>query len=510
MKIPVVKQTIKQASLIIAVIAISSQGLGVIREVLVANYLGTSVEYDILLISMAIPMMIANILFVAIPSAGIPFLQNSGGSMTAIGNVSGSRFFRVNILMALIISMIIFITLPLFRGILARNLGEAHIERVIMYGRIFCLFIPIRAYEAIFRSLLQLRHNFLFPALTIFGFNVGTIIVLLTLFPSIGTPAYIAAWLTGAVTQILIVAVPSFILLKNKGSAKEEATRFDSTDYLKYFAVIALIESISLIVEPFDRYLAGTFLADGFVSANHYAAVIGTAPIRILIYAMGTAIFPSLSERVANGQQVEAGRLYHRALVVCLAVMIPIAAYLLMFSDDVVRILFERGKFGIESRLMTCIVLNYYLVGMVFQSLFVIQFKMAFAMKLKRFMIISRLVSYAIKISVGLMFIRMDWALALGGGTAAMYAVSFFLMEYLLIRKSGLSYSSLDLRNVGKAMISSAITVGLMIGSFWLASSLFKFGLLSKFIVVGISGVIGLLFADRWLRITGFWTRLKS
>lgn len=509
MKFPFARQTIRQASLIIAVIAISSQALGIIREALIANYLGTSIEYDILLISMAVPMMIANILFATISSAGIPFLQRKGESPAAGGKILRSPFFKTNSLVILVISLIVFFTLPLFREILAKTLNESHIDKVIIYSRVFCLVIPIRAYEGIFRTLLQIRNNFLFPALTVFGFNIGIIIILVTLFPSIGAPAYIAAWMTGTMAQVFIVAIPSYILMKRNGNERAGASQFDSTLYLRYFTVIAFIESISLIVDPFDRYLAGSFLSDGFVSANYYGVMISTVPIRILIYAVGTAIFPALSERFANDRHIEAGRLYHKAITVGLVLIIPVAAYLFIFSNEIIKILLERGKFVAESRLMTDAVLKYYLVGIIFQALFVIQLKVAFAIKSKRYLIFSRLISFGVKAGIGLTFIKTNWALAIGGGTATMYLFSFIIMEYYLIRKSGLSYSVSDMWNIGKALISSAVTTGFIIGSFWVVNNVLDLGVLPNFIIVGTSGIIGFLLTERWFGITGFLARLK-
>ena len=502
MKFQIARQSIKQASLLIAIIAIASQGMGVIREALVANYLGTSVEYDTLLISMAIPMMVANILFMAIPSGGIPYLQRKEENSIDVYENHQSSFLKVNSLIIMSISIIVFLTLPMFRGILARGLSDAELDRVVLYGRIFCLIIPIRAYEGIFRALLQFRHNFLFPALTILGLNSGTIIILITLFPSIGTPAYIVAWIVGTLSQTLIVTIPALILNKKDSKPGSRNSGFDSTGYLRFLSVIAFAETLGLLVDPFDRYLAGSFLTDGYVAANYYAVIIGTVPFRIFIYAVGTAIFPSLSERFADGQTREAGQLYHKAIMICLA-LIPIAVYLFLFAGDIVRILFERGKFSGQSRLMTLEVLKYYLLGMVFQALFFIQLKAAFAIKSRKYLIYSRIFSLAVKVSVGLLFISIDWAFAIGGGTALMFVSNFLIMEIHLIRKAGLVYSRQDMRNLFKALIWSGIASVVIIGSFYILRGLLPAGFLINFAAVGVSGAGAMVVVDRWLGIPG-------
>ncbi len=475
-----------------------------------ANYLGTSVEYDILLISMAIPMMIANILFMAIPSAGIPYLQQTREISSAGSEINEPVFIKANSIIILLISVFIFFALPLFRGILAQGIDDTQIDKIIFYGRIFCFLIPIRAYEGVFRALLQFRRNFLFPAMTILGFNLGIILVLLTLFPSIGTPAYIVAWFVGTISQLLIVAIPSYLLIKRNVKTEDDRARLDSAGYFKYLSVIAFIESLGLIIDPFDRFLAGTFLSEGYVSANYYALIIGSVPIRILIYALGTAIFPSLSEYVAEGNIIKVRKLYHKAIKVCLVLIIPTAVYLYLFSGDIVKILFERGKFGAGSRIMTTEVLRYYLLGMVFHALFFIQLRVAYAIKLRRYLILSRILSFAIKGAIGLTFIGTDWALAIGGGTIAMFTVNYFLMEIVLIRKSGLIYLYDDVRNIMKALCGAAIPTLFIIGTYYVFHYVLSLGALIPLVAVGAAGLSGLFITDRWLGITGFSAKSKG
>jgi putative peptidoglycan lipid II flippase len=495
------RQSIKQASIIIAVISISSQGLGLIREALVANYLGTSIEYDILLISMAIPMMLANILFMAIPSAGIPFLQNRFAAERRFGQERS--FVKCNSLIILIICATVFLILPLFRNILASGLTESQLDRVIMYGRIFCLIIPLQAYEGVFRALLQLRNNFLFPALTIIGLNLGIITVLLTLFPKLGAPAYIAAWLAGTGIQVIIVLVPSLIMMKSTVNTTSASCKFNSSNYLKYLSVIATIESIGLIIGPFDRLLAGKFLADGYVSANYYAILISSVPIRIFIYALGTAIFPTLSEHIAAGRKMEAGRLYRKAVSMGMTIIIPIAVYLYIFDESTIRLLFQRGRFGADSTRITGEIISYYLMGMVFQALFFIQLKVAFAAKIKRYLLISRVISLALKCVIGYIFIKSDWALAIGGGTLVMFIINFLLLEFHLLTRFGLRYTIEDLK-------LPIISAGLIVIASFVLNEKSNFNFIVDMVIVGIVAFSSLLFLSMKFGIIRVFSKRKN
>jgi putative peptidoglycan lipid II flippase len=502
MAIPIVRQDIKQASLIIAIIAISSQGLGLLREMIIANFLGTSAEYDILLISMAIPLMVGSILFLAIPSAGIPFLQEQRKDSGLDYSIIKSSFLKVNTVVTLIISLIIFFLLPDICRLFMPGLEQSKLDTVIMYSRFFCLAIPFRTYEGVFRSLLHLNKNFLFPALTMLGFNIIVILILITLFPNIGSPAYIMAWLLGLLAQLLIVAIPSFILF-NKGKRNSRISHFNSSGFLKYFGIIILVESVGLVIDPFDRYLAGNMLSSGYVSANSYAIVLSMAPIRILIFSMGTAIFPSLTEHISEGRSDKSTALYHKAIAVCVMLVFPVAIYLIMFSNEIVSLLFERGKFGVESRIMTVEVLKYYLMGIIFPAAFYIQLRVLYALRSWRHLVLVRILSLIAKCLIGIFFIKYNWALAIGGGTVAMFIISFGLMEVYLVTRGKLRYSRVDVILIGKGFICAAVSITLFQVTNLIGGEFLSAVPLVNLAMVGIIGFGGLLLMDGWLKVSG-------
>ncbi len=509
MAIPFVRQDIRQASLIIAIITISSQGLGLVREMLIANFLGTSGDYDILLISMAIPMMVGTILFLAIPSAGIPFLQEQRKNIGLGHDVLKSPFLKVNTIVTLFISLAAFFLLPDLCRLFISGFDESKLNLIIKYGRFFCLVIPFRAYEGVFRSLLHLNRNFLFPASTILGFNVVMILILLTLFPTIGSPAYIMAWILGLFAQMLIVTIPSIVLFKKAGQ-DSRMSRFNSSGYLSYLSVIILVESVGLAVDPFDRYLAGSLLSSGYVSANSYALTLSMAPIRIFIFSIGTAIFPSLSEHFSEGRSVQSAALYHKAIAVCVMLVFPIAIYLIIFGNEIVSLLFERGKFGIESRTMTVEVLKYYLMGMIFLAAFSIQLRVLYALKSWRHLIFVRALSFIVKGLIGFYFIKYNWALAIGGGTVAMFMISFVLMEIYLVTRGRMRYSRPDTIIIGKGFLCAAVSITLLQVANLISREFLGIVPYINLAVVGVIGFGGLLLMDRWLKVSGLslkiWT----
>jgi len=497
-----IKQSIKQASIIIAVFTILSQVLGLAREMIIASYFGTSAELDMLLVALAIPLMFSSILFMAIPSASIPFLQDVGYGKSTRGKIINTSYFKVTTLLILAISVAVFITLPLSRNILAKNLSGYQIDSVIGYGRLFCLIIPFKAYEAVFRSLLHIRRNFIFPALTNLGFNVMIIAVIVALFPSLASRAFVLAWLMGTFAQVILVAIPSYFIYK-RDEISPSSLKFNAAGYTRFLGVIILIESMGLIIAPFDRYIGSIYLQAGYVSAINYADIVNLFPLRIFIFSITTAIFPILSEKAAGKNLLEFSRTYHKSIAICIMIILPISVFALIFKHEIIGLLFERGNFVVRSREITVEILQYYLFGLLFSAFFYIQSRTFYALKLWRPLSIVKFSGLILKCFLGILLIKSNWALAIGGGTIAMYAFCFFLLEYYLIFKTNLRYSDQDMRLLFKAAVNGLAAVGLFVVIQLLFGDLFSASRILFMFISGIACFSGLIIMDMKLNVTG-------
>lgn len=246
---------------------------------------------------------------------------------------------------------------------------------VVKYGRIFCFLIPLKSYEAIFRSLLHVRHHFLFPTIAPLIFNGAVIGALIVLFPSLGSQSFIVGMLIATLLQTMIAMIP-FVWLSHKFQFENaladiaEPVPFDSSFYIRFLATVTLIESIGVLADPFDRYVAGLYLDPGYVSATNYANITFFSPVRILIYSVSTAIFPRLAEYAAKKENTKLAESYHRSLAHVLFFMIPATVFLYLFRNEIVHLLFERGRFDAESHRKTVEILEYYLLRFPFSHSF--------------------------------------------------------------------------------------------------------------------------------------------
>jgi len=455
MNLKFTKQNPVQASVLIFFFTIISQIFGMIRESVIASKLGTSVEYDTILIAMALPAMVGAIFLMSMPSAGIPYLQAGKANGSSLG-IFRFSFLTTNLLISMLAAAAVYLLIPLAVELIARGLDAGQKQMVIFFGHLFCVLIPIRALQAIFVSHLQANFHFIAPAYSSIGFNLVIIVMLIALFPVLGAAAYVPATIFGTFAEMLLVMFPAYYLCRNR-AVESKISDNSGASFPILLGGSILIESIWMAVDPFDRYVGGLYLEAGFVSAIYYAGMVSQMPFRMLVLSLGVAIFPALAEAARNGDRIKQALLYHRAIGISAALLIPVTVFCLVFSRQIIELIFQRGRFDSFSTDITVKALRFYFAGLFFASAYFIQSRVFYAMKKMRELLGFRAISFAVKVAFAFLFIDLDWALALAGGTVAMFAFSFVIMEAALIYRHGLKYSPEDLGYVLRCIMAGSV-----------------------------------------------------
>jgi putative peptidoglycan lipid II flippase len=107
-----------------------------------------------------------------------------------------------------------------------------------------------------------------------------------------------------------------------------------------------------------------SLLPVGTISALYYADRIAQLPLGVVGIAIGTALLPLLARQLRAGQAESAMANQNRAIEFGLLFSLPAAVALCLLSDPIVRVLFERGRFGPEDTLRTAGALAAFAVGL--------------------------------------------------------------------------------------------------------------------------------------------------
>jgi putative peptidoglycan lipid II flippase len=87
----------------------------------------------------------------------------------------------------------------------------------------------------------------------------------------------------------------------------------------------------------------------GAISVLQYADRVYQLPLGVVGIAVGVVLLPELARALKSGHMVEAGNLQNRSVEFALFLTLPAAGALLVMSKDIVRVLYERGAFSVDT-----------------------------------------------------------------------------------------------------------------------------------------------------------------
>jgi putative peptidoglycan lipid II flippase len=109
-------------------------------------------------------------------------------------------------------------------------------------------------------------------------------------------------------------------------------------------AITGGITQINLVI---GQMIAST--KEGAISVLQYADRVYQLPLGVVGIAVGVVLLPELARALKSGRLIEAANLQNRSVEFALFLTLPAAAALLVMSEDIVRVLYERGAFSIET-----------------------------------------------------------------------------------------------------------------------------------------------------------------
>jgi putative peptidoglycan lipid II flippase len=134
---------------------------------------------------------------------------------------------------------------------------------------------------------------------------------------------------------------------------------------LKKYVLLTLPLMIGLTMtfstEFFFR-LFGSYLAEGSIAVLNFGLRIMLILVGLFGQAVGVASFPYMARLVAEKKMDEMNRLMNSTLRY-LALVIPFSVLIMVLRSEVVRLLFQRGRFDAAATAMTADVLIYFMVG---------------------------------------------------------------------------------------------------------------------------------------------------
>jgi putative peptidoglycan lipid II flippase len=339
------------------------------KELAVAGWFGRRPEVDAFLIAFLAPSIIVNLLAGSLNAALIPtFVQ--------VWEREGREAAQRLLSNVTVCSLVLLAGITVLMGGLARYyvplLGSGFSSDKLLLTRhlvyVLMPFVVLGGLEVNWIAILNARERFALPALLP---ALSPVVVVLFLF-SAGRVWGIYALAGGIVggqaieTAMLAQAVRlSGLRLSLGWHGMDPATRQVVRQYLPMLAGSLLMTSTTLV----DQVMAA-MLAGGSVAALNYATKVVSAILSIGSVALSTALLPYFSRMTADEDWAACRHTLGTYSRLILLLTLPLTAALILLSQPLVRILFERGAFtaadtDVVSRVQTFLALQipFYALG---------------------------------------------------------------------------------------------------------------------------------------------------
>jgi len=318
---------------------------GAVKVILAARLFGAGDAMDAFLIAFLLPAFFMDLLAGPLDSALIPALielrqkQGKAAAEALYSNVlaaAGAAFIFAALAAAALSGIILPLLAPTFAP-----------EKLELTGRLLLVMIavvPFGSLAATWRAVLNSEHKFAYSAAVPLITPLASIVALLAGGKQYGVMALAVATLAGGTLE----AIAAGIGVKRAGypmvprwAGVTASLRQVADQYAPLVAVTLVMTGTSLV----DQGMAAR-LGSGSVSTLNY----GTRLLGVLIVigptAVGTAVLPHISVGAMLGDPLVLRRTLRTYGVAILAVILPMTAALMYFSEPIIRILFQQGAFG--------------------------------------------------------------------------------------------------------------------------------------------------------------------
>ncbi|MGK7887262.1 MAG: murein biosynthesis integral membrane protein MurJ [Crocosphaera sp.] len=431
-----VNQKIFSATILVALMTALGKVISVAKELVVAWSLGVSDDLDAFFIALIIPSFFVTVIANSFNVSLIPTyidVRERKGIEAAQKLFSGAIVFSFTLL-ALMSTMMV-VSCPVFLPRIGQGFNEAKLNLTFNLLLIISPWLVFTGIITIIRGVLNAGERF---ALAAFSPTItpAITILLLVIKPSLGVYALALGLIIGAFLELVLLGMMltrQGIYFLPKWSGFDEDLRQVIAQYIPMIAGACLMGSTTLV----DQSMAA-MLSPGSVSALNYGNKLIALPITIIVTGLGTAVFPYFSQMTADRDWKQIKNTIKKYLRLIFLFTIPFTIFLLIISETLVRIMFQRGAFTAEdtqivSRIQSCYALQipFYVAGVLLVRLI---------SSLKGNHILMKAAIWNLMLNIVLNFLLLKWmgvaGIALSTSLVRLYSYTYVsYYSYKLLRK---------------------------------------------------------------------------
>ncbi len=366
--------SVLKAAGIIAILSLLSKFVGLFREVVVANYFGTSFVRDAYGIAQLLPASFALVMLAGLNG---PF-HSSVVTVISKYKARGEEKEVKTIITTLIVISCVFMAIvsflcyefsPFIVNLISNQSPLKTKEVAITQLKIMSPMFLISALIGISYGILNIEKVYFTPSLSPIMASLAVVGALFI--SSNGDMSLALAWGTmiGSIFQLLLQLIPMMKFFKNYVGTKIQFSHAGIKQILSMLAPASLSSTVGQVNLIIMTYFASG-LPDGTIAAINTSNFIYQLPLGIMLTALLVPLLPILSQSATYNDNLTAfKRNLNKSLRTVSFLSIPAMVIFIFSGKQFIQVLFERGKFDAYSVQITYNCLKALCLSLVFYAI---------------------------------------------------------------------------------------------------------------------------------------------
>lgn len=431
------QRSVGSAAFILASMVLTSRILGLLRDRMLASRFAPD-ELGVYFAAFRLPNLLFELLVMgAITSAFIPVFTKY---LTHHHDGDGWKITStlINLTMGILVLFAIPFLLftPQISRFLTPGFTDTQIDQMVIFTRFMIVFqlVPLLVGN-FFTGILQSFQLFIIPALAPVIYNVGIIIGIVLLAPSLGLMAPVVGVGIGAFL-FMVIQIPLVFFLGYRYSVKLYPRHAGVTQVLKLMGPRTLGLAVSQIDTTVDLILA-SLLGARMVTIFNFAQHLQQLPVGLFGTTIAQAALPTLSVSTAKEDRGAFERVIRTGVHQILFFILPVSAIFIVLRIPIVRLVFGASRFDWEATVLTGMTLSMFSFSLFAQAISQVLARGFYALYDSRTPVVVGIFTIAINTFTSVFFIQKlhlpIWSLGLSTSLASITNVIILFM--LLDRK---------------------------------------------------------------------------
>jgi putative peptidoglycan lipid II flippase len=365
----------------------ASRIAGLAREIVAASYFGVKGPMSAFTVAFQVPNLIRSLFAdAALQPAFVPIFteQLEKGNKREAFRLASAMLFVVTLVLGAITALFVLLA-PLVMPVFAPGLkGEIRDLMVVLAQLLFPILILLGV-TGLVVGVLNSYDRFGAFAISPFFWNLAIIAVLVALAPAFSGDDQIYAYAIGILVGTLIqLLIPAFDLRNTPFRFTRKIGRPFRDPQVRRVLVLMLPVTISLGLINFNLLINsffGSLVSERGPAAIDKAFRIYMLPQGIFSVAISTVLFPTLARFAARGQTENLRATMANGMRQIAFVLLPAAAAILVLSEPMIRLVYERGEFTASQTDLVAEALFWFAFSLPFNGLFLLLTRTFFSLQ---------------------------------------------------------------------------------------------------------------------------------